>query len=85
MIISRLSASAAFATLVALPFASAVHVIFGGTQPVVRTRLDPVVDPGVVSSLSNYVGSCTNTCSQTGRVPCTRRVWRERVLPQLRS
>jgi len=36
--------------LVALPFASAVHVIFGGTRPVVTTRLDPIVNPGTVGT-----------------------------------
>lgn len=37
------------AALVALPLANAVHVIFGGTRPVVHTRLDPIVNSGQVS------------------------------------
>ncbi|KAJ3553094.1 hypothetical protein NM688_g3799 [Phlebia brevispora] len=43
------SAALAFATLLFAANVDAVHVIFGNTQPVVRTRLDPIVDPGVVS------------------------------------
>ena len=49
MFSSKLASLVAVAT--ALPSAFAVHVIFGGTQPVVRTRLDPIVTPGVVSVL----------------------------------
>ena len=29
--------------------ATSNYVIFGGTQPVVRTRIDPIVNPGTVS------------------------------------
>ncbi|THH32096.1 hypothetical protein EUX98_g2099 [Antrodiella citrinella] len=41
--------------LVALPFASAVHVIFGGTRPVVTTRLDPIVSPGTLGTHEHSV------------------------------
>ncbi|KAI0694215.1 WSC-domain-containing protein [Cytidiella melzeri] len=34
----------------ALPPAAATYWIFGGTQPVVETRLDPIVYPGIVSA-----------------------------------
>ena len=46
---SSLRVHAALCALVALPFASATHWIFGGTRPVVTTRLDPIVSPGAVS------------------------------------
>ncbi|KAH8082838.1 WSC-domain-containing protein [Cristinia sonorae] len=36
--------------LAAAPSAHAVHVIFGGIKPVVTTRLDPIVNPGQLSS-----------------------------------
>ncbi|PSR72463.1 hypothetical protein PHLCEN_2v11677 [Hermanssonia centrifuga] len=49
MVPSKLCSSVAL-FLVALPFVNAVHVIFGGTQPVVRTRLDPILSPGSVST-----------------------------------
>ena len=42
-LVSLVAAAAAF------PGAFAVHVIFGGTIPVVRKRIDPIVTPGVVS------------------------------------
>lgn len=35
----------------ALPSANAVHFIFGGTRPVVNTRLDPIVNSAGVSNL----------------------------------
>ncbi|CAL1698952.1 unnamed protein product [Somion occarium] len=38
------------AAIAALPAANAVHWIFGGTQELVVTRLDPVVNPGTVGS-----------------------------------
>ena len=47
---SSLRVHAALCALVALPFASATHWIFGGTRPVVTTRLDPIVSPGAVSN-----------------------------------
>lgn len=53
MVPSKLYSSVAL-SLVALPFVNAVHVIFGGTQPVVRTRLDPILSPGSVSRLFQY-------------------------------
>ncbi|TCD61199.1 hypothetical protein EIP91_008787 [Steccherinum ochraceum] len=36
--------------LLALPLVNGVHVIFGGTRPVVTTRLDPIVNAGQVGS-----------------------------------
>ncbi|KAJ3481965.1 hypothetical protein NLI96_g7305 [Meripilus lineatus] len=48
---SKLRVPAALSVLAAaLPLASATHWIFGGTRPVVNTRLDPIVNPGTVSS-----------------------------------
>ena len=41
-----------FSLLALLPSVHAVHVIFGGTQPVVRTRMDPIVSPGAVRFMS---------------------------------
>lgn len=46
---STLRVHAALSVLSVLPFASATHWIFGGTQAVVNTRLDPIVNPGQVS------------------------------------
>lgn len=43
----------AFAARVAQA-ATANYVIFGGTSAVVRTRLDPIVDPGSVSIICLY-------------------------------
>ena len=42
------SAFISLIALAALPLTNAVHVIFGGTQTVVRTRMDPIVQPGGV-------------------------------------
>ncbi|KAI0088834.1 WSC-domain-containing protein [Irpex rosettiformis] len=40
----------AVAVPAAIPFASATFWIFGGTRPIVDTRIDSVISPGVVSS-----------------------------------
>ncbi|PSR71451.1 hypothetical protein PHLCEN_2v12718 [Hermanssonia centrifuga] len=49
MVFSKLFAFVTASLLVAPPSVSA-YWIFGGTRPVVTTRLDPIVDPGEVSS-----------------------------------
>ena len=51
---SKLPVHAALTALVALPFASATHWIFGGSRTIVTTRLDPIVNPGTVSVIFTF-------------------------------